>query len=260
MKPLCVEFIGIPASGKSAFATALAATLRRDAPTRTVLHGEHTWLDFLRRRDDGPWKNLLKRLPAAAWAPLRMTVQLPEFVKASARRPGLLANHAAAMARRTLPYDWAYMVNFAFVRSLCEQELAEANLRNGDVWLQEEGLAQRAFSLYGYFDEPRPEAELKHYLDQAPVPDVLVVMDTPVEVCHERLRKRPFYPILVERHPPERRLAQWSKGVDVITFIADELARRGARVLRTAGDGALAEPAARLARELLAPANPTVNA
>ncbi len=260
MKPLRVEFIGIPASGKSAVAAALAAALRRAAPARPVVHGADAWFAFLRRRDDGPWKNLFKRLPAAAWGPLRMTVQLPEFVKASARRPGLLANHAAAMARRTLPYDWAYMVNFAFVRSLCEQELAESNLRDGDIWLQEEGLAQRAFSLYGYFDEPRPEAELKEYLDHAPAPDVLVVMDTPVEVCHERLRKRPFYPILVERHPPERRLAQWNKGVGVIAFIADELARRGTRVLRASGNGRPGDAAGGLARELLSRANPEVKA
>ena len=56
--------------------------------------------------------------------------------------------------------------------------------------LLDEGLCNRVTSLFAAgFDADLDHAELDRYLDLIPVPDVLVVVSAPIDVCFDRLEK-----------------------------------------------------------------------
>jgi hypothetical protein len=58
----------------------------------------------------------------------------------------------------------------------------------GGCLMIDEGFAQRGVALFaGGFDETKDVVPLRAYLDAAPRPDFVVVVETPLEVCAQRL-------------------------------------------------------------------------
>ncbi len=233
MKSLRIECIGIPGSGKTSLCHALKVALVSRG--RAVVCGEDAWVTLLRRRDDGAAKNLIKRLPAAWLRPLRMTLVLPEFARATARNPAWIARHLNAIAGMKYPEEWAHMLVFAFMQSVCDAELGRDRVRDGEVWLRDEGLCQRYFSVHGYSETMPSAADVDAYFEALELPDILIRVQTPAADCHRRLARRPFYPVLVGRHPQGQWLDRWRHADDCVELVSARCAAHGVHVIPASG-------------------------
>jgi len=76
-----------------------------------------------------------------------------------------------------------------------------------DAWLLlDEGLCNRVTSLFAAdFDPERDRRELVRYLDLIPVPDVLVVVSTPIDLCFVRLESIGWTERIRDKRPEQRR-------------------------------------------------------
>lgn len=237
MNVLRVEFIGIPAAGKTFACHAIAGGLAGKLPAKRVIYGSDAWLRLLRRRNDGPIKNTLKRLPAPLARHLKLSLFLPEFVRAASTHPGWVARHFDAIARQEYPPEIVHMLVFAFLTTLCEEQCSRGQLEPGEILLKDEGLCQRVFSVHGYADVLPRDEEIESYLDGMHLPDALVCVTTDVRECHHRLLRRPFYPVLVERRPEHERIRCWQAAQECVLRIARAVERRGRVVIPVEGQG-----------------------
>jgi hypothetical protein len=229
-----IELCGVPGAGKS---TACAALVADAGSAARALGREAAMLRCLRRRDDGLLKNTLKRLPGWVWKRIMDTAYAMDELRRFMADHIALSDHVmhTLHARALSPRD-ADIVWGAFMRTFVEYELARRFLRDDETLIMDEGFAHRAFTLFGYLDEALPEADLERYAALVPLPDRVILVDTPPPVCAERLAARPArpfqFPIQLADMTPERRVAQLEHGAACLRRVADALEARGAHVVR----------------------------
>jgi hypothetical protein len=109
-------------------------------------------------------------------------------------------------------------------------QLASEHLGDRDWLIVDEGFSQRAVALFGYGYGEEDNGPLGHYLDSIPRPEVLVVVETPLEICERRLDQRGWSE-RVERLPASdrRRFLEGAKAV--VTRVAGHLERASTRVI-----------------------------
>jgi thymidylate kinase len=188
-----IEFLGAPGSGKS---TTLGL-LEADAPSAGIRlqlldpvgriaiarQGRDPVTRAVARTVGRYWRSVWKR------AMVRSSDRVAILSRAVVKRPGLATaiieandahNHDAG-ADRVMGMLLNHLIGF---------QLAEETLDDRDWLLLDEGLCNRVTSLFAAgFDTELDRAELDRYLDLIPVPDVLVVVTTPIDVCFDRLEK-----------------------------------------------------------------------
>jgi thymidylate kinase len=74
-----------------------------------------------------------------------------------------------------------------------------------DSLVIDEGFLQRAVALFGHGFGPEDEANLRAYLGAIPRPDVVVLLETPLELCIRRLDARGWSERVAEVSEPDRR-------------------------------------------------------
>ncbi|MGH8914542.1 MAG: hypothetical protein ACRDZM_08525, partial [Acidimicrobiia bacterium] len=99
-------------------------------------------------------------------------------------------------------------------------------------WLViDEGFAQRGVALFASgFDDVSDSDSLDRYLDTMPRPDLVVVVDTPLEVCEQRLDHRGWSERARELDPATRRRFLTDAGT-VTRLVATGLEQRDARLI-----------------------------
>lgn len=237
-----IEFCGVPGSGKSTLCAALLQACGRGSG---ILGRDEALTRCLLRRDDGQIKNTLKRFPGWVWRRFLDTpYAMDELRRFMADHMGLSGTVMQALAGRKLSSRDNDIVWGSFIRTFVEFELARRHLRDDETLVMDEGFAHRAFTLFGYVDEPLPVAELERYAAAIPLPDHVVFVDTSPTVCDERLSTRPArpfqYPIQLADMSRDRRVVQLEHGAACLRRLVDALAVRGTRVLRVDSN----EPAA----------------
>ncbi|MBN1558073.1 MAG: hypothetical protein JW951_08000 [Lentisphaerae bacterium] len=236
-----IEFCGIPGSGKS---RVIAAWRRAQggAPAG-VLGRREAMLRCLRRRNDGRLKNAMKRLPPCVWERFMGT----DYAAGALRRflaghTGLAALVTAAVAERDLSARDADIVLGACFCTFTEYALAAAYLRDTELLAADEGFAHRAFTLFGYVDEPVPDAAIRRYAELIPAPDALVWVRTPPDLCEARMAARPAepfrYPIQLAALNPAARTARLARGAACLEVAVAVLEARGVDVRRVDNSGA----------------------
>jgi thymidylate kinase len=108
------------------------------------------------------------------------------------------------------------------------QQATEAN-RKG--WLViDEGFCQRGVALFshGYSGEDQPL--LASYLASVPLPEVVVMVDTPPEVCRQRMDRRGWSE-RVRDLDEESQSRFLNSAAEVVRFIAAQLERTTTRVI-----------------------------
>lgn len=187
--PVVIEFAGTPGSGKTTVARHAADLLR--AMGRTPATPVQLARDLAAR-------GLVGRLAAAAPDRLRRrllwAVYLVESTVAGVwsvlRRPALAATllaqrrrPATSMTRRRGVVRW-------FLRHAGTERLFRRRAIEGEVLLADEGYLHRAVQLFASETERGVKDQLQRYVSAIPVPDLVVVVDTPVELCLERIEGR----------------------------------------------------------------------
>jgi thymidylate kinase len=167
MPTLTVELFGLPGAGKSTTTQQLLRALRDDDVTTT-----------LACRDFGPEVHPAVRITRKVGAAARAIRAAPGGSGAMAR--ALADSHqrrAQDVPRRLL--NW-----------LAVQGVLRATPEHPDVRILDEGVAQALWSIALWGDADGVLAVLARDADSWRRPDLLVVLDTPVELAHARLRER----------------------------------------------------------------------
>jgi hypothetical protein len=188
-----IEFLGVPGSGKSTTlgllesdAPAAGIRLQRLDPVGRIAiarQGRDPVTRAMARTVGRYWRSAWKR------AMVRSSDRVSILSRAIVKRPELAAamieandahNHDAG-ADRVMGMLLNHLIGF---------QLAEETLGDREWLLLDEGLCNRVTSLFAAgFDADLDQAELDRYLDLIPVPDVLVVVSAPIDVCFDRLEK-----------------------------------------------------------------------
>lgn len=234
--PHILEFMGLPAAGKST----LAAALRNKACQNGIrLSGEDAaFREAARREARGILQTILVRLPRKLCetlaGPMRRLDALHLYMT---KNPAFFAE-GFRMVEHALPSTVERQsFLYAVLRQCALREVIGSYLPAQTSVLVEEGFAHRAMTLFGYrLWEMIPEADLAAYLESMPKPDALVWVDTSPAVCAQRLRERKQPPIAMQAIPPSEWESCLNRAEMILNRVATGLQMRGVEVLRISGD------------------------
>lgn len=161
---MIVEFVGLPASGKTTLSHSLKASLQ----------------------DQGFCVGTRSELSTSRWSKLH---RLAYYGAVSAKWPcgvGVAAWHLlthSQVDRRT-----AFT---SFINTLVERHILSRRLTLADVWVLDEGIFHRtATTVFGYSEETVDETNARWCVDHLPLPDLLFHLRIPVTVAIERMEQR----------------------------------------------------------------------
>jgi len=243
-----VEFLGVPGAGKSTIADALSKTLPGAVGLDDAVRLS------LGRRGDDPITRLAARMTrspssrlwSAAYA--RSTDRLSALIRFASAGPNLLESVLVAQrerAERDLRPDLVlgWILNL-MARYQLATESGEAS------WLVvDEGFAQRAVALLAAGYEQNDEPALQAYLDASPKPDVLVVVESPLEVCRARLDQRGWSERLTGAGEADRQVFL-EASARIVSEIGSTSARRNQEIIRVGGEDLVTDSVSRIAATL----------
>jgi len=189
-----VELCGLPGSGKSALAA-------------------HTCTALLRLGVDAVVADLPVSAAAPAWARIRRKVLASAL--AAAAEPVATTRAGRGVARsRPAPRDGLGLL----AQWLTVQRLHQSARARPGVWLLEEGLVQTVWSLM--LRAPARGADPVGLLEVRP-PDLLVVVQAPLDVLLRRLDDRPSRHSRTQRLAADRRGAELERGLLLLDRLVD---------------------------------------
>ena len=189
-----VELCGLPGSGKSALAA-------------------HTCTALLRLGVDAVVADLPVSAAAPAWARIRRKVLASAL--AAAVEPVATARAGRGVARRRPgPRDGLGLL----AQWITGQRLHQSARARPGVWLLEEGLVQTVWSLM--LRAPARGADPVGLLEVRP-PDLLVVVQAPLDVLLRRLDDRPSRHSRTQRLAADRRGAELERGLLLLDRLVD---------------------------------------
>ncbi|MGB8362767.1 MAG: hypothetical protein WCE80_15310 [Acidimicrobiia bacterium] len=248
-----VEFLGVPGSGKTTLAEALPraipGALSLDDGARMSLR--HGGADGVTRLAARLTRSSDSRLWSMAYA--RSSDRMAALVRFVSARPALMERVVAALGSRADRDIRPDLVLGWVVNLMARYQLATEDARAS--WLVvDEGFAQRAVALFAAGYEPSDDGEVREYLTQSPVPDVLVVVETPLEVCTKRLGHRGWSERLVDvGAPAQRRFLEAAE--TIVSRVDAAWAGRGVEVLRVSGEAPPSDSISLIAATLAPRAN-----
>ncbi|OPY84524.1 MAG: hypothetical protein A4E72_02198 [Syntrophus sp. PtaU1.Bin208] len=196
------EIIGLPGSGKSVFYR--EALRRLDKAGVRVFAWKNGPLErrllslYLNKYEPLRWG----RNPRKLWASLKDRFDLA--FSGSVRHESILLrsflySHTELVAlilsilvRRGFPPWEKELVLGRYFDSFAHFQIARAVMGKGEAILTDPGLIQRGIALLGYRSPEQEEGDLRSYLRLTPLPDVLISVRVPPEVCLSRMQQRSF--------------------------------------------------------------------
>jgi hypothetical protein len=243
-----VELLGVPGAGKSTLAVgvsqALPGTLMLDDAVRRSIG----------RRGRDPVTRLAARLTRTSSARLwsaayaRSSDRFAALIRFASSRPGALESVLAAQRARVDRDLRPDMVLGWILNLMARYQLA---IEDGAAsWLVvDEGFAQRAVALLTAGYEQGDEPALHAYLEAAPEPEALIIVETPIEVCAARLDQRGWPERLTGAGETQRR-SFLEAASEIVSAIDSVYAARGVDVVRIAGDDSPVNSVSRIAATL----------
>lgn len=229
-----VEFLGVPGSGKSALAREVVRVV---SGAMTI---EAAVLETLRDQGQDRLTRPAARLLGTGWGRLwtaayaRSTDRFSALVRFAAAHPALLAAVLTAQQRRVDRDHGSDMVLDWILNLMARYELAAGDNRSN--WLViDEGFAQRGVALFSVgFDLSSDREFVDAYVAAVPPPDVVVAVETALEVCEERLDRRGWSDRIKHLDVDERRNILSNASV-ISTLLAARLEQSGSRLLYVNG-------------------------
>lgn len=245
-----VEFLGIPGSGKSTLARELTKTLGtavslEDAVRETVAaNGKDPLIRAVARitrsADSRAWRTAYGRSSERLEALTRFLAGHPEALESVLSAQRLRADRDRGQES---VLGWIF-------NSMARYELALSSM--GSRWLViDEGFAQRSVALFAYGYLPKDEPLLADYLEEIPLPDALVVVETPLDVAGRRLDGRGWSARVTDLDPPTRRrfLEDSARVVEAVTTCLQDTSTR---LIWVDGTTSVPDSLARVSATLLA--------
>jgi thymidylate kinase len=184
-----IEFLGVPGSGKSTLAAALvdhlpgAVSLEEAVRAGIALHGE----DSIARLVAKVSRSSESKAWAAAYA--RATDRFAALSRFINSHPTTLSTVTGIQESRA-DRDLQPEIALGWILNLMARYQIAVEAGGEDVLIVDEGFAQRGVALLaGGFIEDDLDL-VPGYVGAAPRPDLLVVVDTPLETCARRLDGR----------------------------------------------------------------------
>ena len=218
-----VELLGVPGSGKS---TTLGMV--DDAAIAAGID-----LQRLDPVGGGAMPVVANDPPTRTVAMARSSDQIATLGRAIVARPELAgfiigANHA------NNPDAGPDVVMGMLLNHLIAFQLAEETMGDDDWLLLDEGLCNRVTSLFAAGPQAGHRTALYRYLSLIPVPDVLVVMATDLDVCFDRLEAGSWTPRLASA-PADRRRAFLQRSAELVDRTRRAMEGAGARIVELDG-------------------------
>ncbi|MEX1124494.1 MAG: hypothetical protein WEE53_02400 [Acidimicrobiia bacterium] len=228
-----VEFLGPPGSGK----TSLARELTRSLPGATDLEeavrsavgagGEDGMARVVARLS----RSSSSRLWRASYA--RSTDRFSALARFLEANPLALETVLAAQRTR-VERDRGQDMVLGWVLNLMARYRLATEWAQRDWLVLDEGFYQRGVALFSHGFVPEDLPLLTAYLTSIPQPDLVVAVDTPLEICEDRLNQRGWSERVVDL-PAEARHAFLSDAVTVTRAISDHLETTRTQVVRVDG-------------------------
>ena len=228
---LCVEFCGVPASGKSSLSSRTVNLLKNSG--HQVMDRKAAVDTGLRNRDFGKIGGFIGACNSS-WR--RDFLGVPhslndwhDFVVDNVSYAALVHEW---LAHSNADDTWRSCVFYALLTTVFEFSMSRSV---GRIVVMDEGFAQRFFTLRGYCGFGQA-GDAVRYAETMPLPDILIQINTSPEICLARLRKRTQLPLLLQKEPEDLLLTRLSEGTKLLTELATELEHRGVVVVRVTGD------------------------
>ena len=228
------EFMGLPGSGKST----QAKRLLKERPDCVCLH-ELYWECVRSSGSRGILERMLSRLPLQIKMPLSGPMSrldlVHRFMSEEPEYSRVVFSELSQFPSKDLRMSFLH----AWLKYAAERELV---LKTGveDHWVTvEEGFAHRAMTLFGYQEQAPSADRIEAYVTAMPKPERILWVDTPVEICSERLKKRsaPPLPLIeISKHLWPDRLAV---GRDVLSMVKEALQQCGVHVISLSPEATL---------------------
>lgn len=245
-----VEFLGAPGSGKSTLAAALAEEIPRAMLLEEVVRsaiaagGEDRVTRLLakvsRSSDGAMW--------SAAYA--RSTDRFSALARFIRAHPDTL-NSVLAIQRIRAERDLGPDEVLGWILNLMARHQIAMESNAGGILVVDEGFAQRGVALLsGGF----AEVDLDHvpnYVESCPPIDVLVAVDTPLDVCARRLNERGWSRRLVDS-PNDVRHSFLHAAASLVDRIGSSVGASGAQVIWVDGTSPTHDLVAEVAATLTA--------
>ncbi len=229
-----VEFLGLPGSGKTTLVTKVVAALDgaielEDAVRSAVAAGG---IDATSRTAARVSRSSSSRLWKSAYA--RSTDRFDALKRFLSAHPQLMETVLAAQRERR-DRDRGQDLVLGWVMNLFARYQLATEAEASEFLLIDEGFCQRALALFGYGFAPEDQPRLNDYLTEMPRPEVVVLVETPLARCVERLDKRGWSERLIGLSPDVRR-GFLDTSFEVLGQVADQAERLGSRVIRVDGE------------------------
>lgn len=232
-----LEFAGLPGSGKSTLSVALKRHLLA-VPCHALSRNEAIIL-CIRRRDDGPIKNMLQRFPSRIWWSLMGSkFALKEFVILSSRHLEFITFVSEMLSESNLPESLIESIWDTFVRTFSEIQLVSQHIDESELVIMDEAFSQRCFTLFGYMENTISDDLISRYAKLAPISDQVFWVITNPQACVERfMRRYQSRPVPYDfKLDKEELLNNFQNGNSVLKRLSEALKGQGKCVHRIDGD------------------------
>lgn len=185
-----IELLGAPGSAKSTISRELLRSLpgAADLEEATLLAVRNSGHDGLARMAARMSRS--SRNPVWRWAYARSPDRFSALQRFINAHPKVMQRVTKTQRRRSDRDLYQDMVLGWLMNLMARYQLAVENHGALETLVIDEGFCQRAVALFGYGFEPGDEPRLQEYLEAIPLPDVVIVVDTPLSVCEQRLNDR----------------------------------------------------------------------
>jgi len=214
-----IEMLGLPGSGKTTLFRDAIVLLRSHRDVFTEREARISGLRQKMRHPSGIWKKCIStladltgdRLWNLLWqnhryaAMLRFIEYYPalaQFIIQAADKwpsPSSLPEASKLFHIEILTWTFNFFSTYTFIQE---------SLRSDEMLFLEEGVCQQAYNLIAFQAPAVQQGDLERYLQQAPLPDCLILIDTAPEICEARMKARQRYPLLMQHLTPSERIAQ----------------------------------------------------
>jgi hypothetical protein len=243
-----VEFLGIPGSGKSTIVNSLVGSaggtvgldtaVKRSISTNGVDRATRIGSRLTGAGTGRLWKALYAR----------SADRFDALGRAISTHPGAIEAIAGSQRARADRDHGQGMVLGWLLDFMARYQLA-AEWGGADWLVIDEGFTQRAIGLFAYGFGVEDTTLLRTYLEQIPAPDLLVVVDTPFDICMERLSRRGWSDRLADVDQ-DGRLRFLDGSTQVVELATERMTTMGIPVVTLDGTASVSSSAGEVASSL----------